>query len=974
MTSNRAGSETAASNIPRATARLQIHAGFTLLDALQQVEYFSALGISHLYVSPLFTARPGSTHGYDVTDFDSIDPAIGGEAALRALVAQLRDRQMGLIIDIVPNHMAASINHNHWWRDVLMAGRHSPYANYFDIDWAVRDPSLHHKILLPVLADPYGATLASGLITLHFEADLNRFELHYFDQRLPLTPTSYPSILRSDPQHRFETWAGQLEGDLPDHTSVPVDTPLVLPRDVARSHLSSLKEHYAPDSLLGRANLHALIQQQHYRLAWWRSAADELNWRRFFEISELVGLRVEREEVFEATHSLILRLYEEALIDGVRVDHVDGLADPAAYLRRLRLRLEACGTRRPDANLRATPYIVVEKILAADETLRPEWGVNGTTGYDFMNEASAVLHDADGAAQLNTVWFAVSGSNQDFPVYEYQARQQILSEHLCSERDSLLDYLHQLAAWSADTQDLTRVMLGRALDAMLLHFPVYRTYLSAQPVSRLDEACLEFVLARARVSLRQVDHPVLLTIAGWLAGPPLAPDAAEALRLHAIARFQQLSSPLAAKSVEDTAFYRYGRLLSRNEVGSKPDQLALSVAQFHHCVLRRAHHFPHAMLALATHDHKRGADARARLAVLSEQPVAWQRALHAWRGALTDAGLANSPPTPPTGASQDISPAKAPHMDPIDQAMLLQTLVGAWPLTLPAMPGSADRLAVSDLIERVVAWQSKALREAKCRSNWIEPDQAYEHLCESAVRGLIVHLGQARSPLAEIGRLVHDIAALGALNSLAQVTLHLTTPGVPDLYQGTERWDFSLVDPDNRRPVDYPLRNAGLTDSADWPALQQSWHDGSIKQRVIQALLVCRRNYPTLFAMGDYQPLALAGVHAGRALAFVRNHGKARLLVVVSRCVAPLMCPEAPLRPGPLNSNTPPRVGLPLVPASRWQDTVVLTPASVNDETTSVTHWHDVLTGRAHSDTEGGLLLSELLHDLPVAVLYANKA
>jgi len=855
---------------PRATARLQLHADFTLIDARRQVPYYAELGISHLYLSPIFPACPGSQHRYDVLDFTLVSPVLGGEAALRELTETLRAHGMGLIIDIVPNHMAASYVHNTWWRDVLAHGRKSRYADFFDIDWQVPDPALCGKLLLPILGQPYGEALKAGELTLAFEPESCNFELCYFDARLPLALPTYADILRADPGHRFDTLATRCKtGDDSEAVTQAVHEALrTLLRDADSA--ASLVQAHDPRTADGLVRLHSLLQRQHYRLAWWRTAADEINWRRFFEISELVGLGVERPEVFEATHALVFRLYREGLIDGVRADHVDGLVDPASYCRTLRSRLTALTAQRPEGLRDMQPYFVVEKILAKDEALRTSWAVDGTTGYDFMNEVSAVLHDAAGAASLDSTWRIVSAEPADFAAYELAARRQILSENLCSERDTVVRYLHELARLDMSTQDLTRTMIQRALEALLHYFPVYRTYFRRGAAEAADNAILQAAVDAARQTLRVADHPILMRLQAWLGREQQSDPIAEKLRQRALARFQQLTSPLAAKSVEDTTFYRYGRLLSRNEVGSKPDEFALSPQAFHERIAARTRDFPRAMLTTATHDHKRGPDARARLAVLSELAGEWREVVVNWIEQAQRLG---------------------PHPDAIDQSMLYQTLMGAWPLDLPAAASERERVAPAALhafIERVEAWQLKSLREAKRRSNWIAPDLAYEKACSDFLHALERDFARPDSLLASVGRYAHRVATAGALNSLTQTALHLSTPGVPDIYQGSESWDFSMVDPDNRRPVAFEKLMADLRDAPSWPEVLLSWQDGRIKQKLVHALLTLRRAHPALFALGSYTPLACEGPLHAHVIGHARQYQAETLVVIASRRRAPM--------------------------------------------------------------------------------------
>jgi len=928
---------------PRATARLQLHADFTLIDARRQVPYYAELGISHLYLSPIFPACPGSQHRYDVLDFTLVSPVLGGEAALRELTETLRAHGMGLIIDIVPNHMAASYVHNTWWRDVLAHGRKSRYADFFDIDWQVPDPALCGKLLLPILGQPYGEALKAGELTLAFEPESCNFELCYFDARLPLALPTYADILRADPGHRFDTLATRCKtGDDSEAVTQAVHEALrTLLRDADSA--ASLVQAHDPRTADGLVRLHSLLQRQHYRLAWWRTAADEINWRRFFEISELVGLRVERPEVFEATHALVFRLYREGLIDGVRADHVDGLVDPASYCRTLRSRLTALTAQRPEGLRDMQPYFVVEKILAKDEALRTSWAVDGTTGYDFMNEVSAVLHDAAGAASLDSTWRIVSAEPADFAAYELAARRQILSENLCSERDTVVRYLHELARLDMSTQDLTRTMIQRALEALLHYFPVYRTYFRRGAAEAADNAILQAAVDAARQTLRVADHPILMRLQAWLGREQQSDPIAEKLRQRALARFQQLTSPLAAKSVEDTTFYRYGRLLSRNEVGSKPDEFALSPQAFHERIAARTRDFPRAMLTTATHDHKRGPDARARLAVLSELAGEWREVVVNWIEQAQRLG---------------------PHPDAIDQSMLYQTLMGAWPLDLPAAASERERVAPAALhafIERVEAWQLKSLREAKRRSNWIAPDLAYEKACSDFLHALERDFARPDSLLASVGRYAHRVATAGALNSLTQTALHLSTPGVPDIYQGSESWDFSMVDPDNRRPVAFEKLMADLRDAPSWPEVLLSWQDGRIKQKLVHALLTLRRAHPALFALGSYTPLACEGPLHAHVIGHARQYQAETLVVIASRLS--MSTPGTDVTQGARP--------VPLIAQALWQETALTVPISASQESAGAgaRDWINMLTGEPVEPRAGRIYAGDVLATLPVAVL-----
>jgi len=821
--------------IPRATYRLQLNRDFTFVDAARLTPYLARLGISHIYASPILAARPGSPHGYDVIDPTRVNPELGGEESFRALAAEARRHGLGLIVDIVPNHMYAGAG-NEWWLDVLRHGRASAYAKFFDIDWDAPGG----KVLLPILGKPFGAALAAGEIAA--EGDTIRC----FGHALPVAPGT--------------------------------------------ASATTLEE---------------LLERQHYRLAWWRTASDEINWRRFFDINDLVALRVEDADVFEATHATLLHLFGEGLIDGFRVDHVDGLADPGTYCRALRARLDALRPERA--------YLVVEKILGWDEGLPRGWETDGTTGYDFMNEASLLQHDPMGAAPLEKTWRNLT-ARPSFEVEERDARWEILARSFIAPLETLVAGLAGTAAQDPATRDYVAPALRRCLVALLSALRVYRTYPDASennaaPFDRAREEAARHVFAG--------DREIMAWLGAYLRPPP--PDAA-GRRLQT--RFQQLSAPLAAVSVEDTAFYRYGRLLSRNDVGFDPSQFARSSESFHAAMRARRRTFPLAMLATATHDHKRGEDVRARLAVLSEIPAEWAATIE--RCFLANAsfrGMADDEPAPRPG----------------DEAMLYQIIVGAWPFDLAA----GDRDGRAAFAERVALWQRKSLREAKLVTDWTAPNLAYEEAAEKFVRRLFAEAGEGLPALADLAR---RIGPAGAVNGLVQTVLKLTVPGVPDFYQGTEFWDLSLVDPDNRRAVDYAVRERALdAKEPDAP----NWRDGRVKQAIIARILAQRRAAPALFAAGDYEPIRATGPAADHIVAFRRGYGAAALLVVALRLPFPL-----------LDTNNAIAVA-----AGRWRGTA-LDCANVADHAQFV----DVLTGR-EIGWQAAMPVADLLDRLPVAVL-----
>lgn len=892
---------------PRSTVRLQLNPGYTLDQAAAQLPYYAGLGVSHLYLSPISCARTDSMHGYDVTNHRSVDPQIGGEAALERLVRTAHRHRMGLIVDIVPNHMAAHPE-NLWWYSVLQQGRSSPFAQWFDIQW--ERPGLQGRLLLPVLGRPYGLALEQGDIRLLHTGNAYALDVHGL--RLPLA-----------------------DGSLSD-ADKHEDVATVLAR-------------YDPASRAGRAALHGMLQRQHYRLAWWQCAADQINWRRFFEISELVGVCVERDEVFDAVHELPLRLFELGWIDGLRIDHVDGLAYPLDYCERLYQALLERMPLRPEGRHEDRPWLIVEKILAHGEYLDRRWQVDGTTGYDFMEAVSAVMHDPAGEERLDLYWNSIVHDARPVDDWRREARALMITRHFAAERDALLDLFVALAQGRLATSDASRHSLGRALDCLLIEFSVYRSYETLSQHSADDRRYLEQARDRAHgrlVSERDLAAArVLDCIVDVLKGRGKSVDltqgrTAEArpgqagLQKEALRRFQQLTPPLAAKALEDTVFYRYGRLLSRNEVGSDPGLFSMPVEGFHRWNHRRAESEPRAMNATATHDHKRGEDTRARLAVISEMPHAWQelstRCLQAMGQQITiDCGV------------------PAAHC-----YMLLQTIVAAWPPELR----SDDEAGMAAFIERLQLWQLKALREAKQRTSWFYPDESYEQEQAGRVEFLLCDPDSASCRALTV--FVDHIAPAAALNSLAAVVMRCTLPGVPDLYQGTDLWDFSLVDPDNRRPVDLERRvvmlNALNQGKTSLPGLLSSWPSGAIKQAVLARCLHLRAQQPELFLRGTYHPLSVEGPLAKHVMAFYRCHEDREMVVVVSR----LACRAV--------QRTGRALALPLIPPDLWQDTRIMLPAALCHDSLD-----DVLSGARHSVTGRRIQVGAVLARLPVAVLSA---
>ncbi|MGF6127351.1 (1-_4)-alpha-D-glucan 1-alpha-D-glucosylmutase [Pseudomonas frederiksbergensis] len=879
----------------RATLRLQFHKGFTLDDAVPLVPYFASLGISHVYASPLLSARAGSMHGYDVVDPTTVNPELGGEAALRRLVDALRQQKMGLILDIVSNHMAVGGGDNPWWLDLLEWGRLSPYGEFFDIQWHSPDPLMEGQLLLPFLGSDYGVALQDGTLPLRFDAEHGAFYVEHYDHHFPICPTGYGELLKpNEPLNAEQTEQLKFLSDRFAALSYQTDAhSLAIPlqeelRELAGDPaiLHAIQQQISTyDSLTteGFQNLHNLLERQSYRLASWRTAADDINWRRFFDVNELGGLRVERPAVFEETHAKIFELIAEGLVDGLRIDHIDGLADPRGYCRKLRRRVDSLSPQRH------LP-IYVEKILGEGETLHRDWSVDGTTGYEFMNQLSLLQHDPAGAETLGELWSRHSERPAEFIQEARLARQQILNGSLAGDFESVAQALLQVARDDLMTRDLTLGAIRRALQELIVHFPVYRTYISPRGRSKEDDVFFQQAMDGARQTLGEADWPVLDCLAGWLGGEPWRKRPVGRQRKilkHACVRFQQLTSPAAAKAVEDTAFYRSAVLLSRNDVGFSTEQFSAPVSDFHDACIQRFEAFPHNLLATATHDHKRGEDTRARLAVLSERSGWYAEQVEHWRNLAREL------------RSDDSAPSAG------DELILYQALLGSWPLELR----SDDQAALADYAKRLWQWQQKALREAKLQSSWSAPNDAYEQATEAFLNRLL--LSPEGLPLrSALGEAAQAIATPGALNGLAQTLLRMTVPGVPDLYQGNDFWDFTLVDPDNRRPVDYASRQQALQTPLELSGLLANWRDGRIKQRLIATTLNRRAEYAELFRQGAYDPLEVVGSEAHRVLAFTRSlEGKRAIVIVPIRCAGLLE-----------NSATP------QVDALRWGDTRVKLP------------------------------------------------
>ncbi len=895
-----------AAKVPRATYRLQLHHEFTFADASRVVPYLARLGVSHVYCSPVLRARQGSLHGYDIVDHAEINPELGGREGFERFIATLREHDMGLLFDVVPNHMGVLGADNGWWMDVLENGPGSAYAQYFDIDWLPVNPDLAGKVLVPALGDHYGLVLERGEIALQFEPEAGAFAVRYHEHRFPVDPREYPALLRRadgslalqsvpvEARQELSSLASAF-GHLParDAPSAEAVAERARDKEMLKRRLARLAQEQpevarALESAVAAVNaasgdaLHALLEAQAYRLAYWRVASDEINYRRFFDINELAALRMENEAVFEATHALVLALAAEGKVDGLRIDHPDGLFDPARYFERLQQGYArragiALGGAGPDARPPRPLYVVVEKITARHEHVPETWHVHGTTGYRFAAVVNGLFVDTAARGRFDRIWRSFSGEHDDFEELAYQGKRAIMRGALASELTVLATELLRIARADRRTRDYTFNTLRLALAEVAACMPVYRTYI-AERSSAQDQRYVDWAVAHARRHSQAADTSIFSFVrqsllAQTVDGAP--PELAERVRRFAI-RFQQFTSPVAAKGVEDTAFYLYNRLASLNEVGGDPDMFGMSVRAFHGASADRAARWPHTMLATSTHDNKRSEDVRCRIDVLSEMPGAWRLALRRW-------SEMNRP------KKKKIEGASAPSRN--DEYLLYQILLGTYPAR------GLDEAALGAYRERIEQYMLKAAREAKAHTSWISPNEEYEGALAAFVRALLGRV-QPNPFLDDLRVQVETIEWFGSLTSLSLALVKFTSPGVPDLYQGNELVDLSLVDPDNRRPVDYALRARLLEESLAVPeqdlartarTFAESPHDGRAKLHVTARLLELRQRNAQLFRDGGYKALTVVGQHAAHVVAYAREHGDQALIVIAGRLYSQLL-------------------------------------------------------------------------------------
>jgi (1->4)-alpha-D-glucan 1-alpha-D-glucosylmutase len=912
--------------VPSSTYRLQVHGGFTLRDATAIVPYLQRLGIGGVYTSPYFGAEPGSTHGYDVTNHNIINPEVGGADAHRAFTDAVRDAGLQHIVDFVPNHMGISTATNPWWRDVLANGPESPYARFFDIDWNPFKTELRRKLLLPILGDQYGQVLDRG--ELRFELVDGQLVLTYFDNRLPINTSELPEL-----QGLAEMAPEAAASIVAQFNGTPGD-----PRSFDR--------------------LHEVLEAQAYRLAYWRSAAHEINYRRFFDVNTLAGLRVEDERVFEAIHGLLATMLREGQLHGVRVDHPDGLFDPARYFDMLQdLAAMAWGIERRHGS-RAL-YVVAEKILSGRETLPGNWCVHGTTGYNFLNQLNGLFAHPGHARRMRRAYAKLTGQTQSFDDLFYEAKRLIMDTSLASELTVLAHTLDRIGETNRKSRDFTLNSIRDMLVEVAACFPVYRTYVNEQGWTPDDRAVMERAIARARRRNPAMDpsifdffrevmfprDPADVPVAGpdRREGYPPADATETAARLRFAMKFQQYTGPLQAKGLEDTAFYRSNMLLSLNEVGGDPSRFGIAAPEFHALNQARREHWPYEMTATSTHDTKLGEDVRARINVLSEIPGEWERDVSLWMRI-----------NKPARSIVDGEPAPARN----DEYRFYQALLGVWP--------KATR-ADADLGSRLQAYMIKSIKEAKLHSSWINPNEVYEAAVATFVERVLTGQGGERF-LPAFLPFQQRVARGGVVNSLAQVVLKIASPGVPDFYQGCELWDFNLVDPDNRRPVDF-LRREQMLDNVDAvlklgavqrrgaiARLAETWSSGAVKLLVTAAALRLRGSLSDVFMEGDYVPLDVESAVDGRAVAFARLTPDHAVIAIAPHLASGLVSEERPLPLGEV-----------------WRTSRVLLPSALADLT-----FTDAITGavvkQVTTASESWIFVGQAFAVLPVALLTAARS
>jgi (1->4)-alpha-D-glucan 1-alpha-D-glucosylmutase len=940
--------------IPSSTYRLQFNRWFTFAQAREIVPYLHALGVSDAYASPYFQARPDSLHGYDITDHNKLNVAIGSREEYDSWIAELHAHSMGQVLDFVPNHVGIAEPLNQWWMDVLENGPSSRYAPYFDIDWHPLKSDLRDKVLLPILSDQYGRVLDRGELQVHFGE--GTFYLRYGDRRLPIAPGTYRYVLdialQNLAEHKDEDFYAELQSILTALEYLPKRTETdpkriaerirekeIIKRRLERRCAEAPQVQQAIEKALARINgepgdprsfdpLDELLNAQSYRLAFWRVAAEEINYRRFFDVNDLAAIRVELPKVFDAVHRLLLELVQTRAVTGLRIDHPDGLYLPREYFEKIQQRCAKALAIALPQDGRAI-YMVAEKILTGAEPLRKDWLVHGTTGYDFANQVMQLLVDSSAETAITKTFHRFIGHSLHFGHLVYAKKLQVMRLALANDVDVLGNMVDRLSEQNRWYRDFTLEALARAVRETIACFPVYRTYVApGRPVSEEDRQVVEHAVTAAKRRNPAIEESIFNFLRDVLLSrfPENLDAEARAAHTHFVLKFQQATGPIMAKGLEDTVFYIYNRLAALNEVGGGPQQFGLSVDAFHESNLDRQRNWPATLLASSTHDTKRSEDVRARMVAISELPELWRRSLQRWR-------LANR------RWKRIINEAEAP--DGNEEYLLYQTLLGTWPVQPSGVP---EAIATAEYIERIQAYMGKALHEAKINTSWIQPNEEWDAAMRDFV-GRILDSSPRNKFVPAFLPVVQEIAWLGAINSLSQTLLKLTSPGVPDIYQGNEIWDYSLVDPDNRRPVDYKPRREMLealpTSTSD--ELMQNWPDGRIKMFLTQRLLQFRREHAGLFQRGEYLPLGASGTFAECCVSFARRLGDQWIVVIAPR----------------LSS----RIGFPPI-AERWKDTMLEFP-----KTLSLEHAHNLFTCRTLYHEGRRISIADALPILPFAVV-----
>ncbi len=940
--------------IPDCTYRLQFNREFRFEDARKITEYLHQLGISDAYASPYFQARAESMHGYDITDHNKLNAAIGSRAEYDAWVRELHARKMGQVLDFVPNHMGIGEPLNAWWMDVLENGPSSTYANYFDIDWHPLKADLHDKVLLPILGDQYGRMLERGELKVHQEG--GRFYLCYYDKELPIAPGTYRYILELALEnlapHKDKEFYAEFQSILtaleylpkrtetdPEKLAERVREKEVIKRRLERRMEDAPEVRQAIEQAVVTINgkpgdsasfdrLDELLNAQSYRLAYWRVAAEEINYRRFFDINDLAAIRMELTEVFDATHQLLLELIAEGAVTGLRIDHPDGLYLPKEYFEELQ---QHCADvlNQPMPQDRRAIYLVVEKILTGNERLPKDWPVHGTTGYEFGKEVAQLLVDASAETVMTNIYRRFIGHSMHFGHLVYAKKRQVMRLSLANDVNVLGSMADRLSERNRWFRDFTLQALARAVAETIACFPVYRTYLApGEAVSNDDRDVVERAIAAAKRRNPAIEASVFNFLRDILLFqfPENLDEPTREEYVRFVLKFQQYTGPIMAKGLEDTVFYIFNRLAALNEVGGEPQHFGISPSEFHERNRYRRENWPHTLLATSTHDTKRSEDTRARMLAISEIPTAWRQAIQKWR--------ANN-----RRFKRALDELEAP--DANEEYLLYQTLLGTWPIN---PDGRAAAEASPEYVQRIQAYMTKALNEAKLNTSWIQPNDEWLAATTDFVTRVLNPSPKNRF-LSNFLPLVEQVAQLGAINSLTQTLLKLTSPGVPDIYQGNEIWDYSLVDPDNRRPVNYEQRRRMLAEveSADPAALLQQWPSGAIKMFLIRTLLRFRRSHPDLFRHGGYDALQPVNAFADCCFGFIRAW-KDQIIVVLA----------------PRLSS---RVGFPPI-GEKWQDTAAPLP-----DWAAGKRLRDLFTGREATVRDGQTRMADAFAVLPFACL-----